>query len=224
MFRGPMCGERIGFSPVESVSAPLWWHHRCPGASAHVDIRAVDGPVVAGDHSRGVDLGDSVGKSLRSAHTMRGNAPPGTLPGALAEVTTAAITRPPTPWTLFSGYSSAQHLGNMVRAAHQLRGRGERRGRHRCDRAINMPTNHIATHLHPNRRRRGQFQCAATPVSLRQCKVARRALSTSVPRDRLVVNAVRPGVGSTLRYEAAQYGSHRTAYRASARVPRNSRG
>jgi hypothetical protein len=47
--------------------------------------------------------------------------------------------------------------------AHQPRRRDhQRRGRHRCEDPVVMPTNNAVPHVHRKRRRRRQFQCAAT--------------------------------------------------------------
>jgi hypothetical protein len=48
----------VGAAVVSTVGAP--------GASAHSDTTVVDWPVMAGWHSRGVNLGDSTAKSLTS--------------------------------------------------------------------------------------------------------------------------------------------------------------
>jgi hypothetical protein len=67
-------------------------HRWRPGPSVHFDTRVVDGPVVAGEHSRGVDLGDSSAKSLMVDPYDVRPVRPGKSHGAPAEVTTAVIT------------------------------------------------------------------------------------------------------------------------------------
>ena len=60
--------------------------------------------------------------------------------------------------------SRASHTSRPRPCAHLRREPDGDAGRHRCDHPVVMPMNHVVPLVHPKRRRRRHFQCAATTV------------------------------------------------------------